>query len=94
MSSTVNRFAVVYRVRGGAEHCIAKGSSKETAYIAIGRVIDKAHAERKVLDYVRVVPCRKRPGTKVIFEMSRTVMDQQKLVALCNYFHRKAVAQQ
>lgn len=91
MGSTVNRLAVVYCARGKSPRTIGKGVDRNRAAALIGRIIAEAHAKGETLDYVRIVPCRKRPGTRVLFELSRKRYDQHALVVWCNYFNRKLV---
>jgi hypothetical protein len=64
--------------------------SKEEAYAAIGRIVYAAHRDGVKLAYIHIVPCVKRPGTKVCFDMSRTSMSERQLRHWCKYFHKAA----
>jgi hypothetical protein len=93
MSATITTFAIRYCVKGRVEVLWPKQSlSHEETQVAIGRIIDRAHKLHHVLDYIAVVPCTKRPGTKRLAEISRRTMDQAQLVHACNVYHRKAAA--
>jgi len=93
MSANVNSYAVRYAVVGRTEVLWPKQHlTHEQAQVAIGRIIDRAHELHHKLDYVAIVPCAKRPGTRRIAEISRRTMTQEQLVHACNVYHRKAVA--
>lgn len=93
MSATITSYAVRYCVKGRVEVLWPKQHlSHDEAQVAIGRIIDRAHELHHVLDYIAIVPCAKRPGTKRLAEISRRTMDQAQLVHACNVYHRKAAA--
>lgn len=92
MARLVTTFAVRYQaVDGKAQVYPEQGLNREDTQVAIGRIIDAAHAQKKVLAFIAVVPCVKRPGSRVIAEISRRTMTQEQLVHVCNFYHGKAV---
>lgn len=93
MSATITSFAIRYCVKGRVEVLWPKQHlTQEQTQVAIGRIIDRAHELHHKLEYIAVVPCTKRPGTKRIAEISRRTMTQEQLVHACNVYHRKAAA--
>lgn len=93
MSATTTSFAIRYRVAGRVEVVFPKTHlDKAQVRAHIGHIIDRAHGLGHTLDYIHVVPCVKKPGTKVIADISRQSMTQEQLVHACNVYHRAAVA--
>lgn len=93
MSATITSFAIRYCVKGRVEVLWPKQSlTQEQTQVAIGRIIDRAHELHHKLEYIAIVPCAKRPGTKRLAEISRRTMTQAQLVHACNVYHRKAAA--
>ena len=93
MAGNVTTFAIRYESKSGA-HLYRPGGkvsySRDEAAAALGRILWAAHCRGEKLDWVRVVPCVKRPGTKPVFEMSRRTMSQEQLVHFCKVFTLKA----
>lgn len=93
MSATITSFAIRYCVKGRVEVLWPKQHlSHDEAQVAIGRIIDRAHELHHILDYIVIVPCVKKPGTKRLAEISRRTMDQAQLIHACNFYHRRVVA--
>lgn len=91
MSATITSFAIRYCVKGRRPVLWPKQNlTQEQTQVAIGRIIDRAFEQHHKLEYIRVVPCVKKPGTKSIAEISRVTMTQEQLVHACNVYHRKA----
>lgn len=93
MSAAITSYAIRYCVKGRVEVLWPKQSlTHDETQVAIGRIIDRAHELHHKLEYIAVVPCAKRPGTKRLAEISRRTMTQAQLVHACNVYHRKAAA--
>lgn len=93
MSATITSYAIRYCVHG--RRCVMWPKyplTQEQTQVAIGRIIDRAYELNHKLEYIAVVPCVKKPGTKRLAEISRRTMDQAQLVHACNVYHRKAAA--
>jgi len=84
-------FAIRYCTTTGAEKVIESGNRDATA-IQLGKVIYAARSRGLKLKYATIVACRKRPGTKPLFHMSRNSMTEEQLRHWCKYFHAKAYA--
>lgn len=93
MSATITSFAIRYRVQGRVEVLFPKTHLTDAQVRAhLGHIIDRAHKLGHTLDYIHVVPCAKRPGTKVLADISRQTLTQKQLVHACNVYHRAALA--
>lgn len=89
MASNINRFCIRYTAVGGTEQLV-KDLNREEAQATAGRIIYAALAHGRKLEYIRICPCVKLPGTKVLWEMSRKVMLEGQLRHWCKVLHRKA----
>lgn len=87
--ASVNRFCVRYAAVGGTERLV-KDLNREEVQPTIGRILYAAQSKGRKLEYVRICPCVKLPGTKVLWEMSRKVMLEEQLHHWCVVLHRKA----
>lgn len=93
MSATTTAYAIRYCVKGRVEVLWPKQHmTHDETQVAIGRIIDRAHELHHKLEYIAIVPCVKKPGTKRLAEISRRTMTQEQLVHACNVYHRRAVA--
>lgn len=91
MSATVTEFcAIRYCTTTGVEHVIPK-LDRVSCAVKVGNLLYTALKKGEKLSYVRIVSCRRRPGTKVLFEMSRKTMDEEQLRRWCKFFHQKAI---
>ena len=92
MSATITESrAIRYCTVTGVEHVIPN-LNKVACAQKVGSLLYSALKRGEKLSYVRIVSCNKRPGTKVLFEMSRKTMDEEQLRHWCKYFHQKAIA--
>ena len=82
-------YAIRYATITGAEHVTITGDTDAT-YAKAGRILYAALKRGHRLSYLTVVRCRKRPGTKPVFSMSRDSMSEEELTKWCKFFHRKA----
>lgn len=88
MAANLNSFAIRYCVRGRVEVLYPKTHlTREQTRVELGRIIDQGHKFGHKFEYIHVVPCVKRPGTKPVSVLSRTSMTAHQLAHACNYYH-------
>jgi hypothetical protein len=91
---STSTFAIRYAVDNKTEVLYPKLSlTHSQVQVELGRIIYKALREGRKLQYLRVVPCVKRPGTKVLAELSRRTMTEDQLRHACKVYHSKAYPQ-
>lgn len=89
MTTNVTRFCIRYQVIGDVERLV-KNLNREQAAAECGKIIYAARSKGQKLEYIRVCPCVKLPGTRVLWEMSRRTMLEGQLRHWCKVMHRKA----
>lgn len=94
MADNYTRVALRYEIEGfSSEYLIdnnGKGFSSEEAASMLGVLLYEKRIQNQKLRFVRIVPFRKKAGTKSLFEMSRDIMPEERLRYWCKYFFQKA----
>ena len=89
MAANITRFCIRYQSVGGTEQLV-KDLNRDEAQATAGRILYAARMRGRRLEYLRICPCVKLPGTKVLWEMSRRTMLEGQLRHWCKVLYRKA----